>query len=62
MPNDTQPYAPYTNAMALIEMIDVPEGDDQAIALATVHALLAIAQQLQFIHARMVDEMQRGRR
>jgi hypothetical protein len=57
-----KPYEPYTNAMALIEMIDVPDDSDEALRLATVHALLAIARQLQFIHARMVDEMQRGRR
>lgn len=61
--SDGKPYNPYTNAQALVEMFDVPDGSDETLRLATVHALLAIAQQLNYIHQRMVDQMMwRGRR
>lgn len=54
-----KPYDPGFNAKALIEMIDVPDDSDEAIRLAQVHATLAVAQQLSYIHQRMIDNQNR---
>ena len=52
-------YNPFVNALALTEMFDVPDDSDEAIRLAQVHATLAVAQQLSYIHQRMIDNQNR---